>query len=124
MTRSEKTPTESAGSTSHAEPTFEEALKELEAIVTRLESGSLGLDQSLKEYELGVRRLRQCHQRLESFERKIELLTGFDAQGNAVTEPFEESPTESLDEKQASRARRRSAKRADRSDRDEPQGLF
>ncbi len=124
MTRSEKTPTESAGSTSHADQLSKKHSRNSKRSLPRLESGSLGLDQSLKEYELGVRRLRQCHQRLESFERKIELLTGFDAQGNAVTEPFEESPTESLDEKQASRARRRSAKRADRSDRDEPQGLF
>jgi exodeoxyribonuclease VII small subunit len=67
---------------------FEEALRDLEGIVERLESGSLGLEQSLRDYEQGVKRLRQCHERLQAFERRVEILTGFNAAGEPVTEPF------------------------------------
>ncbi len=99
---------------------FEDALKDLERIVSQLESGTLGLEQSLAEYEKGVRRLRQCHQKLEAFERKIEILTGFDATGETVTDSFDENQA-TLEEKQANRGVRRSAKRGPAS---EAGGLF
>ncbi|QDU87344.1 Exodeoxyribonuclease 7 small subunit [Pirellulimonas nuda] len=91
-------------------PSFEESLAELEQVVADLESGELGLDQSLERYETGVARLRQCHARLEAAQRKIELLTGVDAQGNAVTRPLDDDAGGSLEEKGAARGKRRSTK--------------
>jgi exodeoxyribonuclease VII small subunit len=89
------------------EPTFEQSLERLEAIVADLEGGKLGLSDSIAKYEEGVKCLKQCYQELTGAERKIELLAGFDAEGNPITEAFDEQAM-SLEEKQQSRGRRRS----------------
>ena len=88
---------------------FEEALEKLEQVVRQLEDGQLGLSDSLAQYEEGVRQLKYCHQALATAERKIELLTSVDENGNAKTEPFdgEESATE---QKNKARSRRRSVR--------------
>jgi len=94
-------------------PSFEESLEDLAAIVEQLESGELGLNDALGKYEQGVKLLKQCHQKLEKVERRIELLSGFDAEGNPVTEAFDD---ESSLEKAASgeaRSRRPQAKKPD-----------
>jgi len=54
---------------------FEEALKRLEEIVQRMESGELTLEDSLGLFEEGVRLTRVCSQRLDEAEKKIEVLT-------------------------------------------------
>lgn len=90
-------------------PSFEDSLGELEAIVGELESGKLGLSDALARYEEGVKHLKSCHQLLERVERKIELLSGMDAEGNPITEPFDEREHASLEEKAAARGRRRSS---------------
>jgi len=86
---------------------FEESLHELEKIVAELESGKLGLSDALARYEEGVKHLKGCQQLLEMAERKIELLSGVDADGNPITERFEETDNESLEGKAAGRAVRR-----------------
>ncbi|TWU36075.1 exodeoxyribonuclease VII small subunit [Novipirellula artificiosorum] len=90
---------------------FESALSEVEKIVHQLESGELGLTESLREYELGIKRLNQCHQLLESAEQKITMLSGFDAEGNAVTVSFGDSES-SEDEPTRAGRRNRSGSRA------------
>lgn len=87
---------------------FEQALAKLEQIVARLEEGQTGLSESLAAYEEGVKLLRQCHELLGDAERKIEVLAGFDAQGNPVTEPLSDLDCDTLEEKAAARSRRRS----------------
>ncbi|MBN1394900.1 MAG: exodeoxyribonuclease VII small subunit [Pirellulales bacterium] len=84
---------------------FEDALKQLEEIVHSLESGNVGLDESLRKYEQGVKLLRQSYELLQKAERRIELLSGVDAEGNPLTEPFDDSATIDAKEK---RPRRRS----------------
>ena len=54
--------------------TFEIALKELEKIVRRLEDGDSSLEESLKLFEDGVRLSRECQERLNQAERRIEVL--------------------------------------------------
>lgn len=54
--------------------TFEDALDELEAIASKLESGELTLEQSIQYYERGVQLAQFCRQKLEEAERKIEVL--------------------------------------------------
>ncbi|PQO34390.1 exodeoxyribonuclease VII small subunit [Bremerella cremea] len=89
-------------------PKFEQGLSELQQIVQQLETGQLGLDEALEKYQRGIEVLKQCHTVLKSTERKIELLSGVDAEGNPVTQPFEDEQM-SLDEKAESRAKRRGA---------------
>jgi len=54
--------------------TFEASLKELEKIVRRLEDGDASLEDSLKLFEDGVRLSRECQERLNQAERRIEVL--------------------------------------------------
>lgn len=65
--------------------TFETALKELERIVRRLEEGDLPLDDSLKLFEDGVKLSRECQERLNQAERRIEVLLK-DENGNPQLE--------------------------------------
>jgi exodeoxyribonuclease VII small subunit len=86
---------------------FEQSLEELEKIVAELESGKLGLSEALARYEQGVKHLKGCQELLEQAERRIELLSGFDADGNPITEPFDEAEMDSLEAKAAARGQRR-----------------
>ena len=87
--------------------TFEQVLSQLEAVVHMLEDGQIGLDESLAKYEEGVKLLKSCRESLRNVEQKITLLTGIDADGNPVVEPFTEEAA-SLEEKKEARTRRRS----------------
>ena len=53
---------------------FEKELARLEAIVGKLEAGSLGLDESIRLYEEGVRSLKAAQARLAGAEAKIKQL--------------------------------------------------
>ena len=55
--------------------TFEDALRELEETVTKLEAGDLALDQSLKLYERGQKLAAFCAQQLQTAELKVEQLS-------------------------------------------------
>ncbi|MBI3467253.1 MAG: exodeoxyribonuclease VII small subunit [Planctomycetes bacterium] len=93
------------------QPCFEESLAELESIVRELEDGQIGLSEALARYEQGVRLLRECYALLERAERRIELLSGVDAAGNAQTVPFDDQASLDLAQKSQRRAARRSAPR-------------
>ena len=75
------------------EPAFEDALEELRAVVADLEAGTLGLEASLARFEAGVGLLKRCQATLDRTERRVELLLGENADGEAVTEPFDASAT-------------------------------
>lgn len=70
---------------------FEAAVDEIEQIVQRLESGQLDLAQSLEQYSRGIDTLKECHQLLADAERRVTLLSGFDADGNPVTTPIDQT---------------------------------
>lgn len=108
-------------------PTFEESLEQLESIVAKLEGGQLGLAESLEEYESGVKHLKSCYQQLSAAERRIELVSKVDADGEPQTEDFDDESSASLDEKGATRNRRRSvpkSKRRTSSEVDDSSSLF
>lgn len=114
-------------------PDFEQALEQLEQIVNDLEEGDLGLSESLKRYERGVRLLRQCHALLEQAEHKIEQLSRVDARGEAVCEPLEDRaslPEEGAETPAGGRnpaekpRRRRRPPPDEETDVDSPRGLF
>jgi exodeoxyribonuclease VII small subunit len=90
-------------------PSFEDNLRRLEEIVRLLEEGKLGLSDALAQYEEGVMLLRQSFELLERAERRIELLSGVDAEGRPITRPFDDTATLSLEEKARQRSQRRSA---------------
>ncbi|RXR29840.1 exodeoxyribonuclease VII small subunit [Sphingobium fluviale] len=55
-------------------PSFEEALRELESIVQKLERGDVALDESIALYARGEALRAQCQQRLADAEARIEKL--------------------------------------------------
>jgi len=57
-----------------AKDKFEDALHKLEALVRKMESGELSLEESLKAFEEGIRLARQCAQKLDDAERRVEVL--------------------------------------------------
>jgi exodeoxyribonuclease VII small subunit len=57
-----------------SEPTFEEAQKELEQIVQRLESGQAPLDDAIALWERGEELYRFCLSKLDKAEGRIEEL--------------------------------------------------
>lgn len=50
---------------------FEEALRMLEAVVTRLETGNVSLDEALAAYEEGVALIRFCNEKLDEAEQRV-----------------------------------------------------
>ena len=55
-------------------PAYEEAMAELEALVERMESGGLPLDQLLSGYQRGAELLQVCRERLQAVEDQIKVL--------------------------------------------------
>ncbi len=56
--------------------TFEQALDELDALVRRMESGQLSLDESIAAYRRGAELARFCQNRLANAEQEIKRLEG------------------------------------------------
>jgi exodeoxyribonuclease VII small subunit len=55
---------------------FEQALAELEKIVSRMESGDLSLEQALAAHQRGLELARFCQQRLEAAQQQVRVLEG------------------------------------------------
>ena len=66
---------------------FEVSLEALEEIVRQLEQGDLSLERSLELFEQGIRLSRECQERLNQAERRIEILTR-DQQGRLAINEF------------------------------------
>ncbi len=62
--------------------TFEKSVEELDEIVSKMESGDLSLDESLKLFEKGVKLTRSCQKTLAEAEAKIEKLMANSSQQN------------------------------------------
>jgi exodeoxyribonuclease VII small subunit len=69
-------------------PSFEESLSELEALVERMESGELSLEESLSAFERGIALTRSCQEALQAAEQKVEILTA--RTPDATTETFDD----------------------------------
>jgi exodeoxyribonuclease VII small subunit len=53
---------------------FERSLDELEQLVARLEDGNLSLEETLSEFERGMRLHGHCQQALDAAQQRIELM--------------------------------------------------
>ena len=75
------------------EMSFEDALRALEDVVRKLESGEAKLDESIDLYERGEKLRQHCQARLDAAQERIEkIVAGPDGQGNlrpTGTVPFD-----------------------------------
>jgi len=76
--------------------TFEASLEAPEQIVRQLEQGDLPLEKSLELFEQGIRLSRECQERLNQAERRIEVLLQ-DNQGRPVVRAFEDSDVQQVE---------------------------
>ena len=72
------------------EHTFESAVERLEGIVDAMESDKMPLEELLVRYEEGIKLVKTCQQKLESAEKRIEIITR-NAAGKPQTAPFDPS---------------------------------
>ncbi len=68
-------PRKTADDTAPDLATFEASLKELEAVVQRMEQGEQPLEESLRDFERGVQLTRQCQTMLQSAQQRVDILT-------------------------------------------------
>ena len=69
---------------------FEKKLSRLEEIVTKMESGNLTLEDSLKLFEEGVKNSRDCQKQLTAAEEKVKVLLKVNGDGTTETKNLEE----------------------------------
>jgi len=67
---------------------FEKTLQQLEKIVSKMESGELGLEDSLEQFEKGVKLAKACQDRLASAELRVTRL--IEKNGLQQTVPLED----------------------------------
>jgi exodeoxyribonuclease VII small subunit len=75
--------------TAEIPPSFEAALSELEALVGRMESGELPLQQSLAAYKRGAELLAYCQAALKDAQQQVQVLE------KGILQPF--SPDDETD---------------------------
>ena len=72
-----------------SEMTFEQAMSELEKIVTQLERGDVPLEDSISLYEKGAELKKRCETKLKEAEQKVAAIT-LDEEGSVTgTKPLE-----------------------------------
>ncbi len=67
---------------------FEKSLQQLEKIVGNMESGELGLEESLEQFEKGIKLARSCQDTLAGAELRVEQL--IEKNGLQQTIPLED----------------------------------
>ena len=67
---------------------FEKAMQQLENIVNTMESGELGLEDSLNQFEQGIKLAKNCQDTLSEAESRVEQL--IEKNGLQQTIPFED----------------------------------
>ncbi len=76
---------------SPASLSFEESLEQLEALIERVESGEVGLEEAIAQYEHGTALVRRCRAILDVAEERIAELTADDLAAEASTDDEEAS---------------------------------
>ncbi len=71
---------------------FEDAMQRLDAIVAAMESGEIGLEESLTRYEEATQLAAHCRQILDEAEQRIQKIQ-LDASGKLQVTPFEPAQT-------------------------------
>lgn len=68
------------------EPSFEQAIDKLEDLIEQIESGEVGLEQAIAQYEQGQSLIKRCRGILDKAERRIAELTQDDQGQPTITE--------------------------------------
>ncbi len=71
-----------------ARVSFENSMKKLETVVSKLESDEVSLEESLKLFEEGVKLMRFCHLRLNEIEEKVQILVADESESGGSLEEF------------------------------------
>jgi len=107
---------------------FESALAAVETVVKLLESGELGLSESLAQYERGIEKIKLCHRALQQAEQRISVLMAVDEEGTATVEAVEtaDQPTQRGEQASLAKSPKRAARKspAPADDVDDTGGLF
>jgi exodeoxyribonuclease VII small subunit len=61
------------------QPTFAQAIEQLETIITEIEDGEVDLEESIERYEKGIALIKSCRTILAQAEQKIQKLTEADS---------------------------------------------
>jgi exodeoxyribonuclease VII small subunit len=80
-----------------SEKKFEDEVKDLEAVVARIDSGELSLEESIDAFERGIGLVRALNHKLDEIEKKVEVLVR-NAQGELRTTPYQNATEEKDDE--------------------------
>lgn len=80
MNDENKTPS----ATNETAPSFESAMIELEELVSKIETGNLSLEDSLKEFENGIKLSRICQSALKDAENRVKILSNDEEQDFTV----------------------------------------
>ncbi len=72
-----------------SDKSFEESLAELEKIATEIEKGDLGLEQAISEFEKGIKLSKECSEKLDDAEKRINILVK-NENGEMTEEEFEQ----------------------------------
>ncbi|MBX9603756.1 MAG: exodeoxyribonuclease VII small subunit [Bryobacteraceae bacterium] len=75
-----------ASETQENNPTFEQSLQELEAVVKEMEGGELPLERALELFERGMKLSESCRKQLQDAESRVEILMR--KGGSVQPEPF------------------------------------
>ena len=70
------------------EDTFEKNMKELEEVVSSLESGNLSLEEAISKFEEGIKLSKKANEKLENAEKRINILLSSE-NGTFKEEEFE-----------------------------------
>lgn len=68
---------------------FEQSLNDLQALVERLESGDLSLEESLATFEQGIGLTRECQSALQDAEQRVQTL--LEQNGTLIEKPLDGS---------------------------------
>ncbi len=82
---------------------FEQGVEELEEIIERIESGEVGLEESLSHYERGMALIQHCktvladcEQRVEDLTRELRRSEAEEAEGDEASDDAEDGDDEEL----------------------------
>lgn len=75
-----------------AAPSFEESLKRLEQITEQIERGEIGLEESITQYEAGMKLVARCREILQRAELRVQQLTVASSAGAAPAETPTKAP--------------------------------
>ena len=75
------------------QPTFEEALRQLETLAEQIERGEIGLEESIHKYEQGMKLVAQCRSILNRAEQRVQRLQPAAGDGSEVA-PGQDEPSQ------------------------------